>query len=68
MSIDSLLLLPALAISIYRAHLLNEHKIPKLSGQLYLDIKNRYTGGSVVMFIPTGDILYNIHTLTPTIW
>lgn len=60
--------LPSLAFGIYRAHFLNDYKIPKIGGKLYEDIRKSYTGGATEMYIPYGTNLYHydINSLYPT--
>lgn len=46
----------SLAMALFRMHYLNEEiKIPMISGQIYKDIKQSYTGGATDMYIPTND-------------
>jgi hypothetical protein len=59
--------LPSLAFGIYRAHYLNNFKIPLLTGQIFNDIKLSYTGGSTDMFKPFGENIYryDVNSLYP---
>ena len=59
----------AQAFGIYRAHYLNDHKIPKLTGQHYLDTEDSYMDRSVDMFIPSGSTMYRygVNSLYPYI-
>jgi|ERR1700712_3979442 len=59
--------LPGLAFGIYRAHYLNNFKIPLLTGQIFNDIKLSYTGGSTDMFKPYGENIYryDVNSLYP---
>lgn len=61
--------LPSLALAIYRCCFLKDFDIPILTGNIYNDIKNSYTGGSVDVFIPFGENIhsYDINSLYPYI-
>jgi len=60
--------LPSLAFAIYRAHFINDYKIPKIGGKILHDIRKSYTGGATEMYIPYGENLYHydINSLYPT--
>lgn len=59
--------LPSLAFGIYRSHYIKKHKIPKIGGQIYTDIKQGYTGGHTDVYIPYGNKIfcYDINSLYP---
>ena len=43
----------SLAFAIFRTHFLKKDTIPMISGQVFKDIKESYTGGAVDMYLPT---------------
>lgn len=60
----------SLALRIYKTkleELLDENKIPKLNTQIYNDLRQGYTGGSVDAFIPYGQNIYyyDVNSLYP---
>lgn len=61
----------SLAMGLFRMHYLNkEIKIPMISGKVYEDIKQSYTGGSTDMFIPANQpdelvYAYDVNSLYP---
>lgn len=63
----------SLAMALFRMHYLNEEiKIPMISGQVYKDIKQSYTGGATDMFIPSNNVIdgelvyaYDVNSLYP---
>lgn len=59
--------LSSLAFRIYRVRYLKDYKIPCISGSLYKDIKNSYTGGSVDVYKPVGKNIYryDVNSLYP---
>jgi hypothetical protein len=69
MNINNYPTLPSLAFALFRTHYLKDTKIAQLSGKIYSDIKNSYTGGSTDMFIPEGNNLfcYDVNSLYPFI-
>jgi DNA polymerase family B len=60
--------LPSLAFGIFRAHYLLENTIPKLSGQMYHDIRSGYTGGHTDVYETYGEDIscYDVNSLYPT--
>lgn len=63
--------LPSLVFAIFRAHYLKDNSVVQLSGQMYKDIKQSYTGGSVDMYIPQNDkdelvYGYDVNSLYPS--
>ena len=64
--------LPSLSFAIFRAHYLKDNNIIQISGQIYNDIKQSYTGGAVDMYIPFNDknekiYSYDVNSLYPSI-
>jgi hypothetical protein len=61
--------LSSLALGIYRSNYLKDHKIPIITGKMFLDLKQSYTGGSTDMFLPHGDniLAYDVNSLYPTV-
>jgi len=61
--------LSSLALGIYRCNYLKDFKIPIISGKLFSDIRQTYTGGSTVMFLPNGKNIYayDVNSLYPTV-
>jgi DNA polymerase elongation subunit (family B) len=64
--------LSSLALGIYRANFLGDHKIPIISGKLFNDLRKSYTGGSTEMFIPSPNkneniYCYDVNSLYPTV-
>jgi DNA polymerase type B, organellar and viral len=60
--------LPSLSLGIYRTNFLSEdYKIPLIHGEIYKNIKEGYTGGSVDVFKPYGLNLfsYDFNSLYP---
>ena len=51
-SLDKYLTLPSLSFAIYRQNYLTPNTIPKISGEIYDNIKQSYTGGAVDMYKP----------------
>ena len=43
----------SLTFAIFRTHFLKKDTIPMISGQVFKDIKESYTGGAVDMYLPT---------------
>lgn len=43
--------LPSLSFAIFRTHYLLENSVTQISGKIYKDIKESYTGGSIDMYI-----------------
>ena len=65
---------PSLSFGIYRSRYLVEDIIPGLTGEIFNDIKQSYTGGSVDMYIPLNDFqnneliyCYDVNALYPFI-
>lgn len=48
-------------------HYLKDFKIPLISGNLFNDLKNSYTGGATDMYIPKGENIfcYDVNSLYP---
>jgi hypothetical protein len=62
--------LPSLAFAIFRAHYLKDNSVVQISGQIYKDIKQSYTGGAVDMYIPENQpnekiYAYDVNSLYP---
>jgi len=62
--------LPSLAFAIFRAHYLKDNSVVQISGQIYDDIKESYTGGAVDMYIPENKAdekvyVYDVNSLYP---
>lgn len=59
--------LSSLAFAIYRRKFIEKYKIPIINGQMFSDIKDGYTGGSVEVFKPYGENIYNydVNSLYP---
>lgn len=56
----------SLAFAIFRTHFLKKDTIPMISGQVFKDIKESYTGGAVDMYIPSNVNVDNIDKLIAT--
>ncbi len=56
----------SLAFAIFRTHFLKKDTIPMISGQIFKDIKESYTGGAVDMYIPSNVNIDNIDKLIST--
>lgn len=61
--------LPSLAFAIYRTCFMDNLTIPKITGQMYNDIKQAYTGGHTDTYIPYGEDLnhYDVNSLYPSV-
>ena len=61
--------LPSLAFGIYRAKYLNDHKIPLITGQIFKDIREGYSGGATDVYKPFGNNIfrYDVNSLYPYI-
>lgn len=61
--------LSSLALGIFRCKFLGNYKIPIITGKIYKDIKDSYTGGSVDVYKPYGENLYcyDVNSLYPYI-
>lgn len=61
--------LPSLAFAIYRSNFMKEFTIPKISGKMYEDIKQSYTGGHTDTYKPSGEDLYHydVNSLYPSV-
>ena len=64
--------LPSLSFAIFRTHYLLENSVAQISGKIYKDIKESYTGGSTDMYIPQNDTNdkvygYDVNSLYPYI-
>lgn len=62
--------LPSLSLAIFRSNFLgnlNQNIIPLISGKIYKDLKQGYTGGSVDSFVPLGSKIYHydVNSLYP---
>jgi len=60
----------SLAFGIFRSNFLHKNiKIPLIFNEIYTDIKNSYTGGSVDVFKPYGENIkgYDVNSLYPYI-
>jgi len=59
--------LPSLAFAIFRSKYLSTNTVPLITGQIFNDINQSYTGGSVDMIIPHGFNIYHydINSLYP---
>lgn len=63
--------LPSLAFALFRAHYLKENTVVDISGKIYKDIKQSYTGGAVDMYIPQKEnnekiYGYDVNSLYPS--
>ena len=69
LNINNFPTLPSIAFGLFRSKILSENEIPNLTGQIYLDIKESYTGGSLDMIVPQGkDIYYyDVNSLYPSV-
>lgn len=61
--------LSSLAFAIYRVNYLKNDTIPCISKNLYNDLKQSYTGGSVDVYKPKGDNIYryDVNSLYPSV-
>jgi hypothetical protein len=61
--------LSSLAFAIYRMKYLDKHKIPIITGELYRNLKQSYTGGSVDVYKPVGTNVYryDVNSLYPAV-
>nr|YP_009517257.1 DNA polymerase [Tephrocybe rancida]YP_009517278.1 DNA polymerase [Tephrocybe rancida]AYE93167.1 DNA polymerase [Tephrocybe rancida]AYE93168.1 DNA polymerase [Tephrocybe rancida] len=64
--------LPSLSFAIWRKNYLKDWKIPTLTGKIYSDIKESYTGGAVDMYIPSAEAkeliyCYDVNSLYPSV-
>nr|YP_010991015.1 DNA polymerase [Pappia fissilis]WOX61288.1 DNA polymerase [Pappia fissilis] len=62
--------LPSLAFAIFRSNFMKENSISQLSGKIFKDIKNSYTGGSVDVYVPENSendfiYVYDYNSLYP---
>jgi hypothetical protein len=59
--------LPSLSLTIFRTHYLIKDQIMGLAGEVSDRIRDGYTGGSVDMFIPLGEMIwgYDVNALYP---
>lgn len=61
--------LSSLALGIFRKEFLKKSKLPIISGKMYNEIQEAYTGGNVDVYIPFGENLYyyDVNSLYPYI-
>lgn len=64
--------LTGLSFAIFRTHYLKKNTIPMISGKIFDDIKQSYTGGSTDMFIPNNNpnelvYGYDVNSLYPSV-
>jgi len=64
--------LPSLTFAIFRAHYLRDNSVVQISGKIYEDIKQSYTGGAVDMYIPSNQLdekiyCYDVNSLYPSV-
>jgi hypothetical protein len=61
--------LSSLAFTIYRVKYLKEDTIPCITGALYNELKESYTGGSVDVYKPIGENInrYDVNSLYPSV-
>ena len=52
LDINKYMTLSSIAFNIYRSNFQKERQIPKITGQMYEDIRNSYLGGLVDVYIP----------------
>jgi len=62
--------LPSLSFAIFRSHYLKDNSIVQITGKIYDDIKESYTGGAVDMYIPENQsdekvYAYDVNSLYP---
>jgi hypothetical protein len=69
LNITSYPTLPSLSLAIFRSKFLNDYKIPIITGNMYQDMRNSFTGGSVDVFKSYGENLYHydVNSLYPYI-
>jgi hypothetical protein len=70
LNINDYLTLPSLTVAIYRSKYLPVNQVPGLAGEIFNNIKQSYTGGSVDMFIPYNEpdelvFAYDVNSLFP---
>lgn len=61
--------LSSLAFAIYRMNYIKNFKIPMIGGELYANLRNSYTGGSVDIYKPIGKNInrYDVNSLYPSV-
>lgn len=61
--------LSSLAFAIYRMKYIHNFKIPTIGGELYRNIRESYTGGSVDIYKPIGENVYryDVNSLYPSV-
>jgi hypothetical protein len=62
--------LPSLSFAIFRTHYLKDNSVVQITGKIYDDIKESYTGGAVDMYIPENQhdekvYAYDVNSLYP---
>lgn len=67
LDINKYMTLSSIAFNIYRSNFQKERQIPKITGQMYEDIRNSYLGGLVDVYIPEGTNLniYDVNSEYP---